>query len=64
MPRSSPRRASSSKAIIFAMGVLSSDWDDRKSCAERGARDGRPATLRRSHPLDYWHSTVPSASPF
>jgi len=25
---SSPRRASSSKAIIFAMGVLSSDWDD------------------------------------
>ena len=51
MPRSSPRRASSSKAIIFAMGVLSSDWDDRL-CVERGARDGRPATLRRSHRPD------------
>jgi hypothetical protein len=46
MPRSSPRRASSSKAIIFAMGLWSSDLmnevcvsdpapatDDRQPCA-------------------------------
>ncbi len=29
----------------------------------RGARDGRPATLRRSHRPDYWHSSVSSAKP-
>src|SRR4051794_3750948 len=63
MPRSSPRRASSSKAIIFAMGVLSSDWDDTKVVVSGGARDGRPATLRRPHRPDIWHSTLPSASP-
>src|SRR5919107_5097399 len=63
MPRSSPRRASSSKAIIFAMGVLSSDWDDTKVVLSGGARDGRPATLRRPHRPDIWHSMVPSASP-
>src|SRR5215207_10574073 len=62
MPRSSPRRASSSKAIIFAMGVLSSDWDDTKVVLSGGARDGRPATLRRPHRPDIWHSMVPSAS--
>src|SRR5512141_2843133 len=61
MPRSSPRRASSSNAIIFAMGVWSSDG--RVFYVGRGARDGRTATLRRSHRPDYWHSTVSSAKP-
>jgi len=45
------------------MGVLSSDWDDTKSSMSGGARDGRPATLRRPHRSDIWHSTVSSANP-
>ena len=63
MPRSSPRRASSSNAIIFAMGVLSSVGMTQSRRCRRGARDGRPATLHRPHRSDIWHSTVSSASP-
>jgi len=46
MPRSSPRRASSSKAIIFAMGVLSFQLL-MPAVVGTGARDGRtPAGAR------------------
>ena len=60
MPRSSPRRASSSNAIIFAIGWCPPMGE---SSASNGARDGRTATLRHSHRPDNWHSTVSSARP-
>jgi len=46
MPRSSPRRASSSKAIIFAMGVLSFQLL-MPAVVGTGARDGRTPTGAR-----------------
>ena len=46
MPRSSPRRASSSKAIIFAMGVLSFQLLVQRVVGT-GARDGRTPTGAR-----------------
>jgi hypothetical protein len=47
MPRSSPRRASSSKAIIFAMGVLSFQLLVQ-GVVGTGARDGRTPTGARA----------------
>ena len=42
--------------------VLSSVGMTQSRRCRPGARDGRPATLRRSHRSDIWHSTVSSAS--
>ena len=44
-------------------GVLSSVGMTQSRRCRLGARDGRPATLRRPHRSDIWHSTVSSASP-
>jgi hypothetical protein len=72
MPRSRPRRASSSNAIILAIAVWSSGHGRRGVSAARtqcsarlGARDGRPARAGLTVPtsvLSNWHSKVPSAN--
>src|SRR6266511_4443368 len=64
MPRSSPRRASSSNAIILAMRC-GPPYVGRKIQGGRiGARDGRPAGSLPAgpHVPDLWHSPIESAS--
>src|SRR5881392_723456 len=51
-PRSRPRRASSSYAIILAIAKCSSGYGDGTSVVGRSARDGRPGCAARSHRPD------------